>query len=162
MAITTKQFAEALRELHPQAELALVLTIALVAFYAVNRFLALFKGKPSGTSKAHLVNVPFPKESDPSWNTDNILATSAMNIRDSENPSQIKCWEPTSGRYLCSRPAFTKDQVKEAVAKARRAQQDFKNSSWQQRRDILTTLLDYLVREQSAICRISARCSGKT
>ncbi|ORY37598.1 ALDH-like protein [Rhizoclosmatium globosum] len=85
-----------------------------------------------------------------------------MNIRDSENPSQIKCWEPTSGRYLCSRPAFTRDQVKEAVAKARRAQQDFKNSSWQQRRDILTTLLDYLVREQSAICRISARCSGKT
>ncbi|KAJ3072060.1 Meiotic Sister-Chromatid recombination aldehyde dehydrogenase [Podochytrium sp. JEL0797] len=146
-----------LDQLHPQAEVALLAAIALVAIYALS---ILFKGNPKGKSRAHLVHVPFPKEADPSWTSANVLTNPQP--RDPRNPNVITCFEPATGCFLTTRTPFTRDQVVDAVNKSRRVQESFKDTPFQLRRDILTTLLEYLVREQEGICRVSGRCSGKT
>ncbi|CAI5506353.1 unnamed protein product, partial [Closterium sp. Naga37s-1] len=52
-------------------------------------------------------------------------------------------------------------QVKEHVARARQAQQQWAHSSFEQRRQFLRVLMRYVVENQDLICRVSARESGK-
>jgi acyl-CoA reductase-like NAD-dependent aldehyde dehydrogenase len=57
---------------------------------------------------------------------------------------------------------MSSDEVKAAVATARAAQQQWKNTTFEQRRRFLLTLNDYIVANQDDICRAACRDTGKT
>lgn len=59
------------------------------------------------------------------------------------------------------RRAATPTQVLEAVDRARSAQVEFGASSFQLRRSILNTLLDWIIEHQDMLCRVSARDTGR-
>jgi len=57
---------------------------------------------------------------------------------------------------------MTKTQVNRAVSKARKAQEQWKNSSFAQRRLLMRTLLRYITENQENCARVACRDSGKT
>src|SRR5262249_10644582 len=59
-------------------------------------------------------------------------------------------------------PVFSREAVVERVQRARRAQVAWGQTSFAERRRVLSALLDYIVQHQEEICRICARDSGKT
>ncbi|KAJ3383139.1 hypothetical protein HDU84_003800 [Entophlyctis sp. JEL0112] len=128
-----------------------IVVVVIYRFFPVSK---------SGRSKAHLVKIPIPAAADPAWCDGPIL--DSPSVKDSTDPTAIVCFDPATGRLLGRRIAFTKEQVYETVAKSKAAQLKFRETPFQLRRDILATLLEFIVREQNSICKISARCSGKT
>ncbi|KAJ3119652.1 hypothetical protein HK100_000207 [Physocladia obscura] len=140
----------------------IVIGIATILVWYVSFVAYGFFFPPSGESKALRVKVPFPKEADPEWADGEILENPGTKVHDPNYPLEITCFDPATGRLLGRRKAATKQQVLDAVAKSREAQLKFRESSWQKRRDILTTLLEVIVRDQEGICRLSSRVTGKT
>lgn len=57
---------------------------------------------------------------------------------------------------------MSKDEVVAVVKSARAAQQKWKNTTFDERREVLRVMLDYVVEHQDEICRIASRDTGKT
>ncbi|RZB54972.1 Aldehyde dehydrogenase 22A1 isoform C [Glycine soja] len=74
----------------------------------------------------------------------------------------VQCYEPATMKYLGYVPALTRDEVKDRVAKVRKAQKMWAKSSFKQRRLFLRILLKYIIKHQALICEISSRDTGKT
>ncbi|XP_061349225.1 aldehyde dehydrogenase 22A1 [Gastrolobium bilobum] len=74
----------------------------------------------------------------------------------------VQCYEPATMKYLGYVPALTIDEVKDRVAKVRKAQKMWAKSSFKQRRLFLRILLKYIIKHQALICEISSRDTGKT
>ena len=74
----------------------------------------------------------------------------------------IHNYDPATGRSLGSSRVTDPAEVKMIVERARVAQKEYKNTTFQQRRAILSTLLDFIVRHQSELCQLSCLDSGKT
>ncbi|KAK7387994.1 hypothetical protein VNO78_22793 [Psophocarpus tetragonolobus] len=74
----------------------------------------------------------------------------------------VQCYEPATMKYLGYVPALTHDEVKDRVAKVRKAQKMWAKSSFKQRRLFLRILLKYIIKHQALICEISSRDTGKT
>ncbi|CAI7782529.1 unnamed protein product, partial [Closterium sp. NIES-53] len=74
---------------------------------------------------------------------------------------RVQCYDPATLQYLGFSPALKAFDVKEHVARARQAQQQWAHSSFEQRRQFLRVLMRYVVENQDLICRVSARESGK-
>eukprot|EP00051_Salpingoeca_urceolata_P031567 m.12052 g.12052 ORF g.12052 m.12052 type:complete len:603 (-) comp4168_c0_seq2:214-2022(-) len=104
--------------------------------------------------------VPIPPEADPGWADGPVLAE--RSIKDPSNPRLVVCFDPCSGRKLGTMPAMTPEQVRQAVAAAREAQNKWATSSWDTRRQLLKLLQDYIVENQETICQVAARDTGKT
>eukprot|EP01134_Creolimax_fragrantissima_P005088 CFRG5088T1 len=77
-------------------------------------------------------------------------------------PGKILAFDPATGDKLGLYPAMTPADVREAVSKARVAQKNFAKTSFTERKRILLTLNEFVVREQETICKVAARDSGKT
>ncbi|KAI9283662.1 Aldehyde/histidinol dehydrogenase [Umbelopsis sp. AD052] len=101
-----------------------------------------------------------PAESNPAWKDGKIL--DKPTIRDPKNPKTIICYDPATGRHLASIPAPTAADVTEAYKKASRAQEKWAQTSWEQRRAVLRSLLDFVLQNQEEICRVACRDTGKT
>ena len=80
----------------------------------------------------------------------------------STSQSQISCFDPATGDFLGEVPTMGEEEVRAAVQAARRAQWSWAKTNYDQRRSILSDILDYTVRHTQDICRIAARDSGKT
>lgn len=64
---------------------------------------------------------------------------------------------------LCpSVPAMNADEVRATVNAARIAQEAWCKTTFNQRREVLLTLLDFVVDNQEAICQVACRDTGKT
>ncbi|RYR30770.1 hypothetical protein Ahy_B01g055536 isoform A [Arachis hypogaea] len=74
----------------------------------------------------------------------------------------VQCYEPATMKYLGYVPALTRDEVKDRVAKVRKAQKMWAKTSFKQRRTFLRILLKYIIKHQALICEISSRDTGKT
>jgi acyl-CoA reductase-like NAD-dependent aldehyde dehydrogenase len=74
----------------------------------------------------------------------------------------IECRNPATLEYLGEVPVFTREMVKERVARARAAQVAWGATSFRKRRAVMRRLLDYIVDHQEEICRLCSRDSGKT
>ncbi|XP_027333464.1 aldehyde dehydrogenase 22A1-like isoform X2 [Abrus precatorius] len=74
----------------------------------------------------------------------------------------VQCYEPATMKYLGYVPALTHDEVKDRVAKVRKAQKMWAKSSFKQRRLFLRILLKYIIKHQALVCEISSRDTGKT
>lgn len=74
----------------------------------------------------------------------------------------IRATEPSTGALLGYVSGNTVDDVEKVVNKCRCAQKAWGGSSFERRRRVLRVLARYILKEQKAICKISARDSGKT
>ena len=77
-------------------------------------------------------------------------------------PETIACRNPATLERLGDVPIFSRAEVADAVARARRAQVAWGETSFAERRRVLRALLDYVVAHQEELCRICARDAGKT
>ncbi|XP_040999834.1 aldehyde dehydrogenase 22A1 [Juglans microcarpa x Juglans regia] len=75
---------------------------------------------------------------------------------------KVQCYEPATMKYLGYFPALTSAEVEERVAHARKAQKIWAKSSFKQRRQFLRILLNYIIKHQQLICKVSSRDTGKT
>ncbi|KAJ3338986.1 Meiotic Sister-Chromatid recombination aldehyde dehydrogenase [Gonapodya sp. JEL0774] len=125
-----------------------VLVISIVTSYVLS---------PNPVQK---IKVNTPPEADLTWMSDNVLE--APNIRDLKDPNTIVCYEPTTGRFLGKVHALTRVEVYERIDEAREAQKSYAKTSFETRRAILRTLLEWCVTNQEEISRVACRDSGKT
>jgi len=85
-----------------------------------------------------------------------------MAIRDDKaSPGQVRCYDPATGCLLGTVAAMTAAEVDEAAGRARRAQEAWRETSFEARRRVLRVLLRYVVEHQEEICVVNARDSGK-
>lgn len=87
---------------------------------------------------------------------------SAMNLKDPSRPGYIQCYNPATLAHIGEVKAMTADEVHEAVARAREAQKEWKNTSFDERRRVISTIARYIVEHQEDIVRVACRDSGKT
>ncbi|CAB4484181.1 Aldedh-domain-containing protein [Rhizophagus irregularis] len=104
--------------------------------------------------------VEAPIEAKPGWNDGKILEKPCL--RDVSNPGYITCYDPATGQFLATIPAHTDDDVKEALKKARNAQQKWVKTTFAERKRVLNSLLNFIINNQEEICWVSSRDTGKT
>ena len=76
--------------------------------------------------------------------------------------SIVKCWDPSTLTYLGEVKADTKDSVELKIKKCRAAQEVWAKSSFSQRRQLMKTMLRFVVENQATIAKVAVRDSGKT
>jgi acyl-CoA reductase-like NAD-dependent aldehyde dehydrogenase len=76
--------------------------------------------------------------------------------------NRIICYDPCTGAFLGNQSAATPKEIKEIVLKSKKAQKNYQQTSFETRRAILSTLLDWIITNQNTICRVAALDSGKT
>lgn len=82
--------------------------------------------------------------------------------RGSAAPSVIECFNPATGERLGTVPAATPDDVHTAVARAHRAQKVWAQSSFAQRRAVLTHVLEHILAHADELVNAVVEDSGKT
>ncbi|KAF9154309.1 Meiotic Sister-Chromatid recombination aldehyde dehydrogenase [Mortierella sp. AD011] len=105
-------------------------------------------------------HVPLPEEALPGWKGGSILPNPC--IQDPTLPGQIVCYDPSTGRHLATIRAHTKADVDQALAKARKAQTKWAKTTFDERKIVLQSLLDFILTNQEEICRVASRDTGKT
>jgi len=74
----------------------------------------------------------------------------------------ITCYDPATGKELAVVPSLSAAEVKSAVDRAEAASVDWRRSSFETRRRMLRTLLDWLLEHTESIVRVALRDTGKT
>ena len=83
-----------------------------------------------------------------------------LNHIDGPDEGDILCISPSDGQLLGKRHALNAKEVQKVVERARAAQA--KPTTFQQRKAILSTLLEWITENQDVITRLVAKDSGKT
>ncbi|KXS16074.1 ALDH-like protein [Gonapodya prolifera JEL478] len=83
-------------------------------------------------------------------------------LLDPKDPNSIVCYDPATGRLLGRVKALSRLEVYQKINEAREAQRTYAQTSFETRRAILRTLLDWCVNNQEEIARVACRDSGKT
>jgi acyl-CoA reductase-like NAD-dependent aldehyde dehydrogenase len=76
--------------------------------------------------------------------------------------TDIECLNPATGARLGSLPAASPEEVTAAVERARRAQKQWAQSSFAQRRAVLGHMLDHILANIDELCAAVVEDSGKT
>ena len=74
----------------------------------------------------------------------------------------IECFEPATRRKLGEVAVTRPEEVKQVVLKARRAQQQFRSTSFAERRELLGAILDHVLEHADELCDFIVRDAGKT
>lgn len=77
-------------------------------------------------------------------------------------PAVISCRNPATREPLGEVPVDSPEQVLATVERARRAQRTWRQTSFEQRRELLRRLLAYTVSHKDHLCELVQRDSGKT
>ena len=77
-------------------------------------------------------------------------------------PQVIECFAPATGEKLGEVIAQSPEQVREAVARARKAQKDWGKSTFKQRRAVLTHIMNHVLDHADELCDLIVKDSGKT
>ncbi|KAJ2808006.1 Meiotic Sister-Chromatid recombination aldehyde dehydrogenase [Coemansia helicoidea] len=108
--------------------------------------------------------IPFelkpPAESAPGWAGRPIL--DAPGIAVAGEPGVIQCYDPATGRSLGRVQATTLEELEQRLGRARAAQAAWAQTTFEQRRQVLRTLLAFVLGHQREICQVACRDSGKT
>ncbi|KAJ1893891.1 Meiotic Sister-Chromatid recombination aldehyde dehydrogenase, partial [Coemansia sp. IMI 209127] len=130
--------------------------VAIVAGSVVLYFVFLFKRS--------LPAIPFelrpPAESIPGWRGKEILDTPSIFVK--SKPDIIQCFDPATGRSLGQVKATTVDELNDKIKRARIAQKTWAKTTFEQRRQVLRTLNEFVLSHQREICQVACRDSGKT
>ncbi|KAJ2055679.1 Meiotic Sister-Chromatid recombination aldehyde dehydrogenase [Coemansia sp. S2] len=114
--------------------------------------------------KTSLPAIPFelkpPSESLPGWKSGKLLDQPSIFVEG--RPDLIQCFDPATGRSLGQVPATTVDQLNDKLKRARNAQKTWALTTFEQRRQVLRTLNEFVLGHQREICQVACRDSGKT
>lgn len=77
-------------------------------------------------------------------------------------PAEIECFNSATGERLGVVAAQSPDDVRKAVEKARIAQNQWKHSSFKQRRAVLTHIMDHILEHTDELCEEIVNDVGKT
>lgn len=80
----------------------------------------------------------------------------------SSTPELIDCFEPATGAPLGSVPVDDADAVREAVARSRKAQERWGQSSFAERRRLLEHILQHVLDHADELVEVVVRDAGKT
>jgi len=81
---------------------------------------------------------------------------------DTRSKTKIPCWDPSTMDFLGNAKVTSPKEVREKVKLARKAQQEWKSSSFEQRKHLMRIMLRYIVENQETIARVAVRENGKT
>jgi len=79
-----------------------------------------------------------------------------------EGSNTIRCYAPATGELLGYVEPATPETIDRAIEEAHEAQKKWANTSFNERRAVLRTLLQHVLDNQEQICRIACLDSGKT
>lgn len=133
-----------------------VLTIS--AIYLSLRFV-LLPSKVSADEKPIKFNLDIPLEAQPHWKGKRIHPVS---IKLDEEPEYIQSYCPATGQFLGKFKTNSRDEIDSIISKAKVAQNQWKHSSFNKRRQLLRSLSEFIVNNQENIARVACRDSGKT
>ncbi|ORE05331.1 ALDH-like protein [Rhizopus microsporus var. microsporus] len=103
--------------------------------------------------------VPVPEAANPRWKG-KVLENAT--IRDINDPSNMICYDPSTGYHLDTIPSPTAAKVKELYERTSSAQFEWSKTSFEERRAVLRSLLDFILENQEVICQVGCRDTGKT
>ncbi|KAK4507930.1 hypothetical protein PRZ48_001665 [Zasmidium cellare] len=103
-------------------------------------------------------STPAPEQCSPGWRGKE-LDRPSIKVPGS---TAIQCYAPATGQYLGLVNPSTPDRIDRTIAKAAAAQQQWKKSTFAQRRRVLKTLLKFILDNQEEIIRAACLDSGKT
>jgi acyl-CoA reductase-like NAD-dependent aldehyde dehydrogenase len=83
-------------------------------------------------------------------------------LREAEARGVIECYEPATRKSLGSVAVTAPEQIPQLVARARKAQESWAQSSFAERRRLLGFILDHVLAHADELCEAVARDSGKT
>ncbi|PVV00248.1 hypothetical protein BB560_005377 [Smittium megazygosporum] len=106
------------------------------------------------------IDVPIPKECESDWQEDNFI--SEPSISSKEDPRKITCYDPATGRILGYKSAASPSEVNLAAKKAYDAQRQWSKTTFAERRQVLRTICEFVIKNQTDLCKVAARDSGKT
>lgn len=144
---------------HKYSESASVTTLILtvvIPFSLVVYHLLLQKNK---NEKPAIFTLPPPEQSLPHWKGKRL---SPASIRDPNDPARIQCYCPATGQFLDSIAAATRYDMDTVIEKAHKAQEQWAQTSFSQRRKVLNTICKFLNDHQEDVARVACRDSGKT
>lgn len=101
----------------------------------------------------------YPEEAKPGWQGATFRLADAPLI---SKENKITCYDPATGYLLASVSADTPDTIDSKISRAAEAQRAWKNSSFEERRQCLRTMLAWIQRDLDIIARIACRDTGKT
>ena len=127
--------------------LLLGLFTAVLAYLARGIFL-----KP----RVPAISVPLPAQAQPGWRSTVLEEPSIFG----NDPSLIQCYCPATGQLIGTVNLATRDTVDQAIGKAKAAQLKWRNTTFEQRAQVLRTLLKFILEHQEDIARVSCRDSG--
>ncbi|KAF3941681.1 hypothetical protein ABW19_dt0209198 [Dactylella cylindrospora] len=140
---------------HLQA-LLLSYTAIATSIVAAISIIAIFLWTSENTDYEDFV-VPPPKALE-----DNYVGEQLVNPTIKTKDNYIQCYSPTTGRLLdVIKPASTRD-VDIAITKAAEAQAEWACTTFKQRRKVLRTLMQWILKNQDTIALVSCLDSGKT
>ncbi|OTB01822.1 hypothetical protein M426DRAFT_323180 [Hypoxylon sp. CI-4A] len=99
--------------------------------------------------------VPPPKKPDEF----KILDNPAVKVSGS---SAIQCYNPATGQFLGFVNPSTPAGIDRAIAQSQAAQEKWANTTFDERRKVLRSMLQYVLDNQEQICQVSSMDSGKT
>jgi acyl-CoA reductase-like NAD-dependent aldehyde dehydrogenase len=88
-------------------------------------------------------------------------SVSCPTLLDPTRPGFLQCWNPSNGQYLGQVPAMDASDVDAVVRRAAVAQRQWKKTTFAQRRQVLRTIQQFLIRHVDEVCTASALDSGK-
>ncbi|RCH86189.1 Meiotic Sister-Chromatid recombination aldehyde dehydrogenase [Rhizopus azygosporus] len=103
--------------------------------------------------------VPVPEAANPRWKG-KVLENAT--IRDMKDPSNMICYDPSTGYHLDTIPSPAATKVKELYERTSSAQLEWSKTSFEERRAVLRSLLDFILENQEVICQVGCRDTGKT
>lgn len=74
----------------------------------------------------------------------------------------IECYEPATRKVLGEVRITQPEAVREVILRARRAQERFRHTSFEERRELLGLIRDHVLAHADELCDVVARDSGKT
>lgn len=96
--------------------------------------------------------------------TSHLAAPSLLPATAATDPTRkwITAYAPASAQHLATLPATTALEISDKIARAERAQADWKTSGWGRRRKVMRSLLRWLVEDMEPLARVASRDTGKT
>ncbi|KAL6949826.1 Meiotic Sister-Chromatid recombination aldehyde dehydrogenase [Hanseniaspora vineae] len=119
----------------------------------------LLSQKKSKIPKPIKFEYPIPDEAKPHWKGKRIQKASCFQDNDAAN---IYSYCPATGAYLGKFPSMTTEDLDKTILKSKKAQLKWKNTTFEQRKQVLVTLYEYILENQESIAKVCSLDSGKT
>ncbi|KAH8662011.1 Aldehyde/histidinol dehydrogenase [Xylariales sp. PMI_506] len=147
------QFQVLLRDF-PLQDLRPLITPLVLSAVAIFFVSLVFKSQTSDRPKRYTVPAPKLPDGEPK-----ILESPSIKT---DGTTAIQCYAPATGQLLGFVNPSTPAGLNRAITAAAAAQDKWANTSFRERRAVLTTMLQHVLDNQEQICRVSSLDSGKT